>query len=345
MLDPAGQYRTPYKYPKPVLIGSGGEGAFDQMGVDIPFVFFHRGQYHMLYTGYDGTGYQSALAVSSDLLHWQHKGVILKRKKESTDWDRMGGAATWIIKKSDDLRDIPVLRKIEGKYWMVYHSYPGEGYEKGPAQIGLGWCTDEELLSWNFLPKPVLSWKDGDAWEAGGLYKACIIQNGGIWYLYYNAKDTKERWTEQTGVAISHDLLHWKRHPYNPILRVSEGGWDGRFVSDPCIVRDGAYWLNFYFGYGKVYEDGCAHAQEGLAFSKDLLTWEKMREPILCFGKPGAPDSGHAHKASVLMADQVLYHFYCGTRPWKEGDATQNSGEFRTICLAANKPVWEKEGV
>lgn len=47
----------------------------------------------MLYTGLDGKGYQSALAVSDDLLHWQHKGIILKRRENTDRWDRMGGAA------------------------------------------------------------------------------------------------------------------------------------------------------------------------------------------------------------------------------------------------------------
>ena len=44
--------------------------------------------------------------------------------------------------------------------------------------------------------------KSGADWEAGGLYKACIIRNNDIWYMFYNAKDKEEeRWTEQTGVC------------------------------------------------------------------------------------------------------------------------------------------------
>lgn len=91
---------TPYRYPKSVLHGSGMEGAFDSMAVDIPFVFRHQDCFYMLYTGFDGKGYQSALAVSDDLLHWKHKAVILKRHMESDRWDRIGGAATWMIKET-----------------------------------------------------------------------------------------------------------------------------------------------------------------------------------------------------------------------------------------------------
>ena len=67
------KYLTPYRYEKPVLHGSGMLGAFDEKAVDIPFVFWHQNKYYMLYTGFDGKGYQSALATSDDLLHWEHK--------------------------------------------------------------------------------------------------------------------------------------------------------------------------------------------------------------------------------------------------------------------------------
>ena len=113
LTDPKIQkYLTPYRYEKPVLHGSGMLGAFDEKAVDIPFVFWHQNKYYMLYTGFDGKGYQSALATSDDLLHWEHKGVILKRNLDSDRWDRIGGAATWMIKESDDFNQIPKLGKV-----------------------------------------------------------------------------------------------------------------------------------------------------------------------------------------------------------------------------------------
>lgn len=329
------KYLTPYRYHRPVLQASGIDGAFDKMAVDIPFVFWHRDRFHMLYTGFDGVGYQSALAVSDDLLHWTHKGIILKRDLESERWDRVGGAATWMIKESDELYDIPRLKKVDGKYWLVYHSYPKTGYESGPAEIGLAWTEDEELLDWHFPNKPCFSWRDGAEWEAGGLYKACIINKDNIWYLFYNAKDKGRRWIEQTGMAWSVDLVHWQRCEANPLLRVSAGAWDERFVSDPYIVKDGEMWVNFYFGYGKIYEDGHSHAQEGLALSSDLIHWEKVREPIITYGAPGSSDSGHAHKAAIVYYDGVLYHFYCGTCPYYEGIYHED----RSICVATSIPV------
>lgn len=333
------KYLTPYRWPEPVLHGSGVEGSFDEKAVDIPFVFWHNGKFHMLYTGFDSKGYQSALATSDDLIHWTHKGVILKRNLESNRWDRIGGAGTWILKESNRLEDLPTLKKIDGKYWMVYHSYPNTGYEDGPAEIGIAWTEDEELLDWHFPDQPCFSWKDGADWESGGLYKACIFEHDGRYYMFYNAKNREERWIEQTGIAVSTDLQNWTRWEHNPVLKVDKNSWDERFASDPCIVKDGEQWLNFYFGYGKIYEDGHSHAQEGLAVSSDLFHWEKVREPILAYGEKGGYDSGHAHKASVICHKGILYHFYCGTCPWQEGYPTNAFGEYRSICLATSKKL------
>ena len=155
------RFETPYHYPRPVLHGSGKPGSFDEKAVDIPFVFWHLGKYYMVYSGFDGIGYQSALAVSEDLVNWEYQGLILKRQTGSGRWDENGGAVTWMIKESDDLYTVPKLGKVDGKYWLVYHSYPGNGYEAGAAEIGLAWTEDETLLTWHFLDQPVFSWKDG----------------------------------------------------------------------------------------------------------------------------------------------------------------------------------------
>lgn len=336
------KYLTPYKCSEPVLAASGTKGAFDEQSVDIPFVFAHNNQFYMLYTGYDGKGYQSALATSSDLVHWEPKGVIMARGEEDSDrWDKVGAAATWMIKESDNLYDTPRLKKIDGKYWLVYHSYPSVGYEAGPAEIGLAWCEDEELMDWHRLDAPVFSWKDGADWEKGGLYKACIITVGDTYYMFYNAKDTQRRWIEQTGVAFSKDLLHWERCEKNPIVPITPAPyWNSRFLSDPYIVKDGDLWVNFFFGYdGKVFK----HAMEGLALSDNLIDWEKVEEPILTNGEQGAIDEGHAHKASIFYHKEsdTLYHFYCATRPSRDGDRAVIYGcEFRSIAVAASKPVF-----
>ena len=37
---------------------------------------------------------------------------------------------------------------------MVFNSYPQKGYEEGPAELGMAWTEDENLLDWHFPDKP-----------------------------------------------------------------------------------------------------------------------------------------------------------------------------------------------
>jgi predicted GH43/DUF377 family glycosyl hydrolase len=325
------KYATPHKYGKPVLEGSGLEGHFDACAVDIPFVFRHQGRFFMLYTGFDGIGYQSAFAASDDLLHWQFYGMALPRLPDQR-WDGLSASATWLLRE-DDLFGGGELKKYDGKYWMAYHSYPGSGYETGPAEIGLAWTDREDLSDWRRLEKPVFSWRDGADWERGGLYKACLIQKEDTFYLYYNAKTADRSWIEQTGIAISKDLLHWDRYEHNPVLKVTPNTWQSTFLSDPFICRDGDQWVNFYFAYD------LKHAQDGLALSTDMLNWDKAADPLLPCGEPGEIDATHAHKASLIFYNNALYHFYCAVRPWREGDKSKVHNEYRTISVACSKPL------
>lgn len=326
-------YITPYKLGKPVLAGSGISGRFDYRAVDCPFVFRHRGLFYMMYVGFDDTGYQTALATSSDLLHWEHVGVILRRD-EGAGWDSKNIAGTWILKEHE-LAGPPVLKKWNNKYWLVYHAYPEFGYEEGSAKIGLAWTEDENLLEWHRCPEPILTPEEGADWEKGGLYKECLIEHEGTFYLFYNAKNQDKRWVEQTGVAFSTDLKEWSRYEHNPVLKVTPDGWDSGFVSDPCVLQHNGEWVMYYFGYNYK------QAQEGLALSKDLLHWEKYPEPIIKVGTDGEIDSIFAHKPSVITHEGVLYHFYCSCRKVKEGDPTVNYGkEFRTISVAASHDIF-----
>jgi predicted GH43/DUF377 family glycosyl hydrolase len=182
------KYCTPYKLGRPVLTGTGVEGTFDSKAVDCPFVFCHNGLFYMMYVGFDGKGYQTGLAFSTDLVHWMKKGVILGRD-ETAGWDRVGAAGMTMLRETYNLYAPPTLKKVDGKYWMIYHSYPEEGYEEGPANIGLAWSDDETLMKWNRLPQPIMTWKDGADWEKGGLYKGCLIEHENKYYMFYNAKN------------------------------------------------------------------------------------------------------------------------------------------------------------
>ena len=131
---------TPHKYGKLVFAASNEAGAFDSRTVDCPFVFHHGGRFYMTYVGWDGTGYQTGLASSGDLLDWKKEGCILHRDP-SSPVTRYNIAMNWIVRQND-LRSAGELKKVRGRFLGAYHAYPNVGLEEGPAVIGLCWSDD-----------------------------------------------------------------------------------------------------------------------------------------------------------------------------------------------------------
>lgn len=294
--------RTPRKHGSIVVPPSFTAGSFDSHATDCPFVFEHDGRFLMTFVGWDGIGYRTGLAVSTDLVNWSKHGMIIDRGGPGTP-TRHNVALTSILREND-LFSPAELRKIDGRYVGTYHAYPNAGYEAGPAAIGL--CYSRNLLDWE-VEDPILYPDPSCPWEAGGLYKSWLMEHDGTIYLFYNAKNRDEQpWFEQTGLATSSDFRTWHRFPGNPVLPLGlPGEFDDTYASDPCVLRAGEAWVMFYFGYSSD-----RHARDGYATSNDLFSWRKSGEILIDVGAPGTIDDKYAHKPSMVFHDGVLYHFY-----------------------------------
>jgi len=348
--DPIAPYRTPFKYPELILKPSSTKGDFDEKSVDDPIVFRANNEFNMLYIGFDGTGYQTGLATSPDLLHWTRKALVGPRDPAST-YTKYNLAISSIL-RDKQLHGTGETIKLNGRYIAAWNAYPSAGYEEGAAIIGLAESTD--LLHWT-IKDPILRPEDGAPWEQGGLYRPdLLLDHAGLFRLYYNAK-TKTLpksegggWHEQTGVAFSEDLQHWTRSPLNPILTngprgsatypasdplhdqspPTEDARDSRFASNPFVVRNGNQYAMFYFGYG--YQRP-GRACEMLALGDDATHFTKVPEVLIDTGAPGSIDETFAHKPSVICHDGSLYHFYCAVSgKWPN--------ELRGIAVARSKP-------
>jgi predicted GH43/DUF377 family glycosyl hydrolase len=271
--------------------------------------------------GFDGIGYQTGLASSDDLTDWKREGCILRRDPASPV-TRYNIAMNWIVREND-MRSPGNLKLVKGRFLGAYHAYPNAGLEEGPAVIGLCWSDD--LRNWQ-LENPCVLPRDGAEWERGGLYKPCLVEHSGTYYLFYNAKTQEKHWHEQTGVALSRDLKTWKRHSDNPLIRNgAQSSWDERFASDPCVLLDGKRWALFYFGLSN---DG--KARDLLALGEDPFHFTKVPEILIDVGPPGSVDSTYAHKPSVIQHKDAVYHFYCAVSgAWPD--------EIRGISVARSK--------
>jgi predicted GH43/DUF377 family glycosyl hydrolase len=323
MAKPSGipdDLKTPYKVNRLVVAPSKQEGSFDELSVDVPFVFRDGDGYLMTYVGFDGQGYQTGLASSRDLLHWTPEGLIISRDPNSPI-TKHNIALSWILREND-VFSAGRLKKVNGRYLGTYHAYPGSGYEAGPAVIGL--CWSDNLRNWE-IANPCLMADEGRPWENGGLYKSCLLEHDSRYYMFYNAKNRSRTWNEQIGFAFSDDLRSWHRHPDNPVIpNGALGSYDDRFCADPCVLAYKNGWAVFYYGY-----DQKGVARDLLALSSDLARFQKCEDVLIDVGAEGSVDSKYAHKPSVIYRDGVLYHFYCAV--------SEEHG--RGICVATSRLV------
>ncbi|MCU1247786.1 MAG: hypothetical protein JWQ49_815 [Edaphobacter sp.] len=351
--DPIAPYRTPYKYPKLVLGPTRKAGDFDERSVDDPIVFRANGRFCMLYIGFDGTGYQTGLANSTDLVSWKREALVGARDAASK-YTRYNLAISSIL-RDKNLHSTGDAIDMNGEYLAAWNAYPNAGYEEGAAIIGLARSPD--LRHWT-LTEPILRPDEGADWERGGLYRPDLMveERNGVrtFYLYYNAKTQTlppsegGGWHERSGVATSTDLKTWTRSPFNPLLRNGPRGSatypaanplhnqqpptpdarDSHFASNPFVIKNGSQYAMFYFGYN--YERP-GRACELLALGNDPLHFHKVSDVLIDTGAPGTVDSTFAHKPSLIYHKGMLYHFYCAV-------SGKYPNEIRGIAIARSKP-------
>lgn len=329
--------RTPYKYGLVVAPEDNGHK------IDCPTVFKEGDSWYMTYVCYNGSngtngrGYETWLAKSDDLLHWETLGRILVYGDEGWDMNQRGGFPALIDFNWGGSYNI---QKFKDRYWMTYIGGAGTGYEavNAPLSIGLA-STDKDVTTahpWDTYDKPIMSYNDKNAqwWEYMTQYKSTVYKIdkkkfGYQFMMYYNAggKDATHPKGERIGIAFSNDMKKWKRYKYNPIFAHDA---DGTITGDAQIVKMGNIYVMFYFSAFNPTRE--YNAFNTFAASYDMINWTDWQgEDLIIPSKPY--DEMFAHKSYVVCHNGVVYHFYCAV----------NNSDQRGIALATSKPMGQSE--
>ena len=303
-------YRGWYYFPDPIITSDFRIPGHQQFhNFDVPTVFQlpdRKGKWFMSFIGFDGSGYNSFVVESTDLIHWTSPRLAMGFGP-TNEFDHGGCVIGAFLYDSYDIKAPRLLKQRDGKYWTLYGCYPRQGgYELRPGYEGL--ASSQDGLSWTRARNlPTLSIYDPDcgSWEKDCIYQPWLVEHDHRFYDFYNAAHGG---IEQSGLAVSSDLFTWTRYAANPVIRNHKGGYDERFASDPKVFRDGDHWTMFYFGVGK----GGAHIM--VAFSRDLLHWTAHTEPLYkAGGHPEGLDSQYAHKISLVYnpPNDTFYMYYC----------------------------------
>lgn len=322
------EVKTPFKYGLVLVPGSNSEK------IDCPTVFRRGRSWYMSYLVFNGRGYETWLAKSRDLLKWQKLGRILSFSDDSLQWDA-NQKAGYMALGDTKWNGRYSLKKFRHRYWMSYFGGKDKGYESGPLSLGMAFSkkAPSKAREWNRMPQPVLSSFDTDVrwWENKKQFKSTVIHDpakatGYPFVMFYNAngdtaKDNKQtRWFERIGMAVSEDMIHWKRFQNEPVVHHPAG-----ITGDPVIQKINDVWVMFYFGAFWRDRQG---AFNRFACSYDLVNWTDWQGSNLV--ESSQPyDELYAHKPFVVKHKGVVYHFYCAV----------NKKEQRGIAVATSSDL------
>jgi len=303
------EVKTPYKYGL-VLVPDN-----DTKKIDCPTVFRKGSKWFMTYLVFDGRGYETWLAESNDLLKWTPKGRLLSFS-DTTQWDG-NQKAGYPALQDYTWGGSYALQSYKGKYWMSYFGGADKGYEAGLLSLGIAYTpkAPQQAHEWKRLPQPILTSNESDTrwWENKKQFKSTVIWDkqqttGYPFVMYYNANgdsavnNLKTRWFERIGMAVSNDMVHWKRFGTEPVMHHPVG-----ITGDAVIQKINDLWVMFYFG---AFWTGRKDAFNRFACSYDLVHWTDWSGDDL-INSTQPYDDRFAHKSFVVKHKGVVYHFYC----------------------------------
>jgi len=293
--------------------------------MDSPSIFRWKGRWYMSYIVFDGRGYETWIAMSKDLLHWESKGRILSFTKDGWDSDQKAGYLSLLdIRWGGSYK--PAAFRDE--YWLSYLGGSVSGYEAGRLGVGVAHTREPSMaMEWKRRPGAVLSAQDKDArwFENQTIFKSMVIRDkkkftGEPFVMFYNARGDTAHY-ESIGMATSSDMEHWHRFGKDPVISRHQ---EGSICGDAQITKIGKLFVMFYFG---AFWNGSEHAFDRFACSYDLAQWTEWKGEDLV--RPSEPyDAIYAHKPFVIRWKGVVHHFYTAV-----GD------KGRVIALATSSPL------
>lgn len=178
-------------------------------------------------------------------------------------------------------------------FWLAqdgpdYHMFYLQAQRSLPDQkqrhwnVSVGHAVSQNLRDWDILPD-ALHPSSTEAWDGYATWTGSIIEHDGLWYCFYTgACRAEEGKIQRIGLATSSDLIHWDKHPNNPLLEADPRFyeqldldlWYDQAWRDPWVFQHpqtGEFhaYITARVNYGPADGRGViAHAR-----STDLLHW------------------------------------------------------------------------
>jgi len=191
---------------EPVLAPQG--ATWESAGTFNPAVVFHNGKFIMLYRAQDAAGASRlGYAESTDGIHFTRGSEPVL--SPDAPYEKPGGV------------EDPRLQKFGDTFYLTY-----TGYNKTDAQLCL--ATSRDLIHWERSGVILPAYKGN--WNVGWTKSGAIVPeriDGKYWMYWLGTAANK---TDQMGLSLSTDLIHWTEATQSPVLSRRPGKFDSRVV-------------------------------------------------------------------------------------------------------------------
>ncbi|MCZ7572090.1 MAG: hypothetical protein M5U01_26360 [Ardenticatenaceae bacterium] len=180
--------------------------------------------------------------------------------------------------------------------------------------VSIGHAVSPDLRTWQVLPDalhpaPAGAWDDYTTWTGS------VLQHDHLWYLFYTGTCRAERGlVQRIGLATSTDLIHWHKHPANPLISADARWyelldlnlWHDQAWRDPWVFQHPETSTFHAFITARA-NHGPADGRGviGHARSDDLIQWEVL-PPVT---EPG--DFGHLEVPQLVTIHDHSYLLFC----------------------------------
>lgn len=201
------------------IINVGKKGSFDDAYVLDPAAIIFKNRVYLYYSGLGAGGNSVGLAISEDGVHFHKYGRI------------SNGHVPSIIEKDGLLY---LLRQIKK---------PGVGY------VGFYMATSDDGIHFKDMSEnPVFTTQVKGGWD-NQITTGRLFKQGSYYYLFYGGNTSLVDQPDYFGLARSKDIIHWERHPGNPIFGCGpKGAEDGGAMWFPALFDGGDYYHILYEG-------------------------------------------------------------------------------------------------
>jgi len=211
-----------------------------------------------------------------------------------------------------------------GQYHL-FHLQAPRGLPDPEMRHGLatvGHAVSKDLIHWQDLGTALGPGRPGE-WDDRAIWTGSVIERDGLFYMLYTGTCHGERGKiQRIGLAVSRDLLHWEKHPKNPVLEADRGLYEGAEESlfgelawrDPYIIKhEGVYFalITARRNRGDPKKRGCI----ATAWSDDLVHWR--------IGPPLKVPGGFAQMEvpQVIHLEDRFYLLFSAEAGWVADEA------------------------